>query len=115
MITIYQIQLTSDQVDAVNNGTTVPAFDAKVNVMMGSDRFKHDDFKFYTETVSVDTDDLEEAFEATNLWNRDDITKRLTDKVSSASVGDIFQKGDRFYMVDNFGFKAIYFFADELV
>ena len=29
MITIHQIQLTSDQIDAVNAGETVPAFETK--------------------------------------------------------------------------------------
>lgn len=115
MIIIHQITLTEDQIAAVNHGTTVPAFDAKISVQLqGSDGFKVENFKFYKETVSVDTDDLDVAFEATNLWNMSDITKKFSNTVYSSSVGDIFQKGDRYFMVNNFGFQELYFFADEL-
>jgi len=33
MITIHQIQLTSDQIDAVNAGETVPAFETKKQIV----------------------------------------------------------------------------------
>jgi len=115
MIIIHQIKLTEDQIAAVNHGTVVPAFEAKMSVEFRADNFKTENFKFYTETVSVDTDDLEVAFEATNLWNMPQITKKFSDAVYSSSVGDIFQKGNRYFMVDTFGFKEIYFFADELI
>ena len=40
MITIHQIQLTSDQIDAVNAGETVPAFETKNKLsIFGADRF----------------------------------------------------------------------------
>ena len=115
MIIIHQIKLTEDQVAAVNHGTVVPAFEAKMSVQICAKNFKTENFKFYTETVSVDTDDLEVAFEATNLWNMPQLTKKFSDTVYSSSVGDIFQKGDRYFMVDTFGFKELYFFADELI
>lgn len=97
MTTIYKIKLTSDQVKAVNSGTVVPAYQAMLNVMFGAENFKESDFKFYSKVGSVDTDDLEEAF-----------------RLANGNVGDIFQQGDRFYMVDTFGFKNLYFFEDEL-
>ena len=90
MIIIHQIKLTEDQIVAGHTGTVVPAFEAKMSVQFRADNFKTENFKFYTETVSVDTDDLEVAFEATNLWNMPQITKKFSDAVYSSSVGDIF-------------------------
>jgi len=119
MITIHQIPLISEMAQIVNStGDTnsVSAFAARMNVsFFGSDKFIHADFKFYKETIKVDSDDLEVAFEATNLWNMPNITERLVERTSSTSVGDIFEKNERFFMVDGCGFSEIYFFADELV
>jgi hypothetical protein len=116
MITIYQIQLTDEQIDMVNahGRDSVPAMEAKMNVMFGAKGFKHSDFEYYMPTMHVDTDELEEAFELTNLWNDNSKVKRLGLRQSSSSVGDIFRKGAQFYMVDTFGFKPLYFFDDEI-
>lgn len=116
MITIYQIQLTDEQIETVNrNGhNSVPAQRARMNVMFGAKNFIHSDFQYYMPTMSVDTDDLEEAFELTNLWNNKDRVTRFGPRQSSSSVGDIFRKGAQFYMVDSFGFTPIYFFNDEI-
>lgn len=114
MIIIHQIQMSNAQVDAFNAGASVPAIEAKRKLIFsGSKNFTHDMFKYFTEVAKVDTDDLEEAFELTNLWNDESKVTRFT-RMSSSSVGDIFQKGDRYFMVDTFGFQEIYFFNDEL-
>jgi len=116
MITIYQIQLTDEQIDRVNayGHDSVPAQKARMNVMFGAKNFQHSDFQYYTPTMSVNTDDLEEAFELTNLWNDKTRVNRFGLRQSSSSVGDIFRKGDQFYMVDSFGFTRLYFFNDEI-
>lgn len=116
MITIYQIQLTDEQIDRVNayGFDSVPAMKAKTNVMFGAKNFKHSDFEYYMPTMNVDTDDLEKAFELTNLWEDKSKIERLGPRQSSSSVGDIFRKGAQFYMVDSFGFTPIYFFNDEI-
>src|SRR6056297_3033273 len=100
MITIYQIQLTDEQIDIINERghDAVPAQRAKLNVMFGASKFRTFDLQYYTETMQVDTDNLEEAFELTNLWNQPERIARIGNAQSSTSVGDIFQKGDRFYM-----------------
>lgn len=113
MIIIHQIQMTSDQVDAFNSGNSVPAIEAKRQLMFGSEDFKHEMFQYFTEVAKVETDDLEEAFELTNLWEDETKITRLT-RMSSTSVGDILQKDDRYFMVDNFGFTEIHFFNDEI-
>jgi hypothetical protein len=109
MITIYQIQLTDDQIDTVNafGFNSVPAMKAKANVMLGAKNFNPSDFDYYMPTMHVDTDDLDEAFELTNLWEDEDRITRLGPCQSSSSVGDIFRKGAHFYMVDSFGFKEV--------
>lgn len=114
MIIIYQIQMTNDQVNAFNAGQAVPSIEAKRKLMFGADKFQTEMFQYFSETMQVDTDDLEEAFALTNLWDQPDRVARIGYAQSSASVGDIFQKGDRYFMVDTFGFQELYFFNDEL-
>lgn len=113
MITIYQIKITDEQICALNTGQSVSSFEAKRALMFGAGKFTPDMFKFFTIVAKVDTDDLEEAFELTNLWEDMNKVEKFT-RMSSTSVGDIFQKGDRYFMVDNFGFQELYLFADEL-
>jgi hypothetical protein len=113
MIIIHQIQMTNAQVNAFNAGQSVPSIEAKRTLMFGARKFQPNMFSYFTEVAKVDTDDLEEAFELTNLW--EDVAKiTRIERMSSTSVGDIFQKGDRYFMVDNFGFAELYLFNDEL-
>lgn len=107
MITVYQIKLANDQIN-------LAAQEAKLNVMLGASNFRISDLRYYTETMKVDTDDLEEAFELTNLWDQPARVTRFGSGQSSTSVGDIFQKGERFYMVDSFGFAFLTLFNDEV-
>jgi hypothetical protein len=113
MITIYQIQATSQQVDDFNAGQSVPLIEAKRNLMFGSKGFNPSMLQYFTEVATVDTDDLEEAFELTNLWNDPSKVNRKT-RMSSTSVGDIFAMNGRYYMVDNFGFEELRLFNDEI-
>lgn len=113
MITIYQIKVTDEQIDALNSGQSVPSFEAKRSLMFGASNFIPDMMKYFTEVARVDTNDLEHAFELTNLWEDMDKVEKFT-RMSSTSVGDIFLKGDTFYMVDNFGFVALHLFNDEI-
>lgn len=97
--TIYQIKLTEAQVDEVNSGKVVPAFEAMMKTrVFGADKFEASMFQqYYSNVGTVDTDDLEEAF-----------------RLGNGNVGDIFCQDDRYYMVENFGFRPLYFFNDEL-
>ena len=116
MITIYQIQLTNEQIDMINaqGHDSVPAQKAKLDVMFGSEGFKVENLKYYTMTMTVDTPELEEAFELTNLWNDKSRVVRHGVRQSSSSVGDIFGKDGRYYMVDRFGFTELKLFNDEV-
>ena len=116
MITIYQIQLTNEQIDTINahGHDSVPAQKAKLDVMFGSEGFKVENLKYYTMTMTVDTPELEEAFELTNLWNDKSRVVRYGARQSSSSVGDIFGKDGRYYMVDRFGFTELKLFNDEI-
>lgn len=116
MITIYQIQLTNEQIDTINahGHDSVPAQKAKLDVMFGSEGFKVENLKYYTMTMTVDTPELEEAFELTNLWNVKSRVVRHGARQSSSSVGDIFGKDGRYYMVDRFGFTELKLFNDEV-
>lgn len=116
MITIYQIQLTNEQIDTINahGHDSVPAQKAKLDVMFGSEGFKVENLKYYTMTMTVDTLELEEAFELTNLWNDKSRVVRCGARQSSSSVGDIFGKDGRYYMVDRFGFTELKLFNDEV-
>lgn len=114
MISIFQIQPTDSQVNAFNAGNSVPAMEAKRKLMFGADDFTPDMLQYYTETMVVDTDDLDDAFELTNLWYDESRITRITARQSSSSVGDIFGHNGRYYMVDSFGFEELKLFADEV-
>jgi hypothetical protein len=103
MITIYKICLTNtDIVDREN-----PKRVAKLALMGGGfDKFKQEFIKLFEATYQVDTDDLEYAFEATNLWEGYDV-KRLKYGSGSSTVGDIFVKDGNCYFCDNFGWVAM--------
>ena len=105
MITIYQIKLTNDQIDQANlfGFHSVEAVEAKAKMMFGARKWEPEFAKFYTPTYEIDTDNLEDAFTITNLWNEDWKVTRIR-KGSSSSVGDIFVKDGTAYLVDNFGF-----------
>ena len=115
MITIYQIKLTNSQVDAFNAGTSVPSIEAKRKLMFGAKKFTPDMLQYFTEVYEVETDDLEKAFELTNLWNNGHLVRAVPGtRGHSSSVGDIFSQDGRFYMVDSFGFTELKLFNDEV-
>jgi len=108
MIKIYQIQLTDEQIDLINTWghNSVPAQKAKLDASILG-KFKAENFKFYTEAYHVYSDDLEEAFEATNLWNKQEIVDVIGDRGYSSSTGDIFEKNGEFFLCANFGFNQV--------
>lgn len=115
MITIFQIQMTNEQVDAFNAGESVPAITTKQKLMFGAEKFNPSMLEHFTAVYEVETDDLEKAFELTNLWNNGHLIRALHGtRGHSSSVGDIFRKGDRYYMVDRFGFEELRLFNDEV-
>lgn len=107
MITIYQIHLTDSDIIAVNalGWDAVPKASVRSELMLGFRRFKEEYLKFFEATYEVNTDDLEVAFEATNLWEGYNV-KRLT-RGSSTSVGDIAVLDGNCYFCDNFGWVAM--------
>lgn len=109
MITIYQIQLTDDQIVAINAGREVEAFTVKNRMSFGFDRSKFSEgyLKHYTKGWVVDTNDLEEAFAVANGMG-DRYKGTRIGRPYSASVGDIFvnEEGDCF-ICDTFGFVAV--------
>ena len=111
MIKIHQIQLTEAQIDIINADShdAVPAQSAKLAVsFFGADKFKAENFAFYTEAFQVHTDDKNLAFEYTNLWNNQYFVEVIGDRNHSTSVGDILEmdNGD-FFMIDPCGFTQI--------
>jgi len=108
MITVYQINLTDDQINLVNTKgfSAVPEAHARITMQLGAEKWKEEFAKFYTPVYEVDTDNLEDAFVLTNHWEHTDRVTRLK-RGSSSSVGDIFVKDGNCYIVDNFGFVAI--------
>lgn len=107
MIKIYQIRPSDSDINAANiyGFENVERVDAKYNMMLGARKWKDDYARLYTPMYEVDTDDLDQAFESTNLWE-DNLVRRLN-RGSSSSVGDIFVKDGVCHIVDSFGFKNI--------
>ena len=88
MIKVYQIQLTNEEVDIVNSdGEYTPRLKAFFGRSLDS-KFKAENFQYYNHVANVDTNDMEEAFRAMNLWD-DAAQVQKFGPCSSMSVGDI--------------------------
>ena len=108
MIKVYQSQLTDAEVAAVNNGETSDRIKAYFDRSFEG-TFKAENFKYYTHVANVDLDNMENAFEAMNLWEEsiyfEDIFKLAP--CSSMSVGDILDVNGTLFRCASFGFDAI--------
>lgn len=114
MIEVYQILLSDKEVDKVNaeGWESSPKASAYARVSMGFkySKWSKEYLKFYTRAYEVATDNLEEAFTLTNVWQDESKIKRLA-RGTSGSVGNLFvvtEGADRqMYFVDTFGFTKI--------
>ena len=108
MIKVYQIQLTDAEITAVNSGETSDRIKAYFDRSFEG-TFKAENFKYYTHVANVDLDNMENAFEAMNLWEEsiyfEDIFKLAP--CSSMSVGDILDVNGTLFRCASFGFDAI--------
>jgi len=108
MIKVYQIQLTDFEIATINIGEPTPR--TKAYFDRSFDRtFKAENFEFYDHVANIDTDDMEEAFRAMNMWDEDlsPNVERLG-RCSSMSVGDILEMEDGTkFRCASFGFDAI--------
>ncbi len=106
MIKVYQISLTDAEIDTINaGGYYTPRIKAYFDRSLDS-RFKAEFFQHYTHVATVDTNDMEEAFAAMNLWNSDKVQK-VTRLVSSMSVGDILEYNGQLYRCASGGFTLL--------
>ncbi len=108
MIAIYQILLSDYDIARVNGEGfgSVPTANARALLMIyGFNSWKPEYVPLYTKVYEVDTDDLDQAFESTNLWE-DNLVRRVS-RGSSTSVGDIAVKDGVCYFCDNFGWVAM--------
>ena len=105
MIKVYQIQLTNAEIDMINSGETSDRIKAYFDRGFEG-TFKAENFQYYTHVATVDTRDLEEAFECMNLWHNDKVQK-VTSAVSSMSVGDILESNGQLYYCASFGFELL--------
>jgi hypothetical protein len=104
MIKVYQIQLTDAEIAAVNNGETSDRINAYFTRSFAVP-FKAENFQYYAHVANVDTNDMEEAFAAMNLWEGATVEK--LGPCSSMSVGDILEVDGKLFRCATFGFDAI--------
>ena len=104
MIKVYQIQLTDAEIAAVNNGETSDRIKAYFDRSFER-TFKAENFVHYDHVANVDTNDMEEAFAAMNLWEGATVEK--LGPCSSMSVGDILEVDGKLFRCATFGFDAI--------
>lgn len=108
MIKVYQIQLTNQEVAAVNNGETSDRIQAYFDRSFQR-TFKAENFKYYDHVANVDLDNMEHAFEAMNLWEEsiyfEDVFK--LGRCSSMSVGDILDVNGTLFRCASMGFDPI--------
>ena len=105
MIKVYQIQLTNAEIDMINDGETSDRIKAYFDRSFEG-KFKAENFQYYTHVATVDTRDMEKAFEYMNLWHNDKVQK-VTSSVSSMSVGDILEYNGQLYYCASFGFELL--------
>lgn len=105
MIKVYQIALTDAEIDMINSGETSDRIKAYFDRSYDG-TFKAENFQYYTHVATVDTRDMEKAFEYMNLWNSDKVQK-VTRLVSSMSVGDILEYNGQLYRCASFGFALL--------
>ena len=105
MIKVYQIALTDAEIDMINSGETSDRIKAYFDRSFEG-KFKAENFQHYTHVATVDTRDMEKAFEYMNLWNSDKVQK-ITRVVSSMSVGDILEYNGQLYRCASFGFTLL--------
>ena len=99
MITIYQ--------NRCKELSSEPQKEAKYAMMMGAKKWQPEFAQFYVAAYEVNTGNLDEAFERTNLWNAMEKINFLADPGPSSSVGDIFFVDGQCFIVDDMGFKQI--------
>tara|TARA_R100000808_G_C2070837_1_gene98435 strand:- start:221 stop:607 length:387 start_codon:yes stop_codon:yes gene_type:complete len=123
MIEIYQFDRTSLENKLIElYADFVPPKHAKPfaareagKIRFGDTASVEDGFKHFVHVATVDADDLDEAFELTNLWNDEDRVEKKA-PMHSASVGDVFRAPDGiYYMVDNVGFTPVWAQRDILI
>lgn len=105
MIKVYQISLTDAEIDMINSGETSDRIKAYFDRSFEG-TFKAENFEHYTHVATVDTNDMEKAFEYMNLWNSDKVAKMVR-AVSSMSVGDILEYNGERFRCASFGFDKI--------
>ena len=105
MIKVYQIALTDAEIDMINSGETSDRIKAYFDRSFEG-KFKAENFQYYTHVATVDTRDMEKAFEYMNLWHNDKVQK-VTSTVSSMSVGDILEYNGQLYYCASFGFELL--------
>lgn len=115
---VYQIILTEAQRDAINKHgwDEVDAGKAKMNVMnKGFEGWNPTYQQYYKLAYQIESNDLDEIFELTNLHHNQVAVERCNDKASSTSVGDIIElDGTKMWMVDPLGFTRMHVFEDEI-
>ena len=98
MITVYQIRLSARN--------SAPRFDAyRQMAFSGHSAWRNEYAQFYTPVMEIETDDLNDAFDAANGYSES--TVRRLSPGHSGSVGDIFVKDGDCYIVDPMGFTNI--------
>jgi len=109
---LYQIRLTDQEVDMVNDlgHGSVPKQVAKLDMHFAENRHELAteafDAGYYTHVANIQAANLDNAFFIGNHCKEVQI-ERL-DFMASPSVGDIFvDENDSFYVIEQFGFKLM--------
>lgn len=128
-ITVYHVnRLTKTERDRLNASDggwdSEPRFSRYANITTGTGKFEANvrmalALGEYHKAAEVDTTNLDAAFELTNHithdWAENERVTALVEQRKSSSVGDVFQRGNEFFIVDSYGFiKMTGFTADEI-
>lgn len=105
MIKVFQIALTDAEVDLINTVGWEATPRTQAAGKYYSDRTSAD-YDLYDHVATVDTDDMEEAFELMNLWQQPDRVTKIGE-CHSLSVGDFLETDKGRFICALFGFKPL--------
>ena len=108
MLKVYQVVMSKSDIDAANRGEHVLKREFKRDIMFDATAINSSSIEHFTHVAEVDTDDMDEAFELMNLWNDQTRVRRMFERCSSMSVGDLIEHEDgRTFFVAGCGFTEI--------
>ncbi len=111
MITLMQIPMDSLDYAVINSlghtgaADAMPKYEVSLRARFG--KINKEDLIHYTDVATIDTVDLDVAFDCANGYGPSDVEVVDLQRHYSASVGDVFRLDGKFYQIMSEGFEEV--------